>query len=158
MQYFNKVPTIPSFEDLKIGAIFLFDAFTSSKAQYEAMDDARDESSDRVKSLPIGSTWDTSAINTSNIFTPTEITNAEKQASCAALKRKNVAKKSHVSDPLDQLFFGDRVFADAVIFKCDAMFAWELAHSTSDGDVGQMWECIKVCHNLDLNYIIVLST
>jgi hypothetical protein len=43
-------------------------------------------------------------------------------------------------------------------FKRDAMFAWELVYSTSDGDVGRMWECIKVCHNLHLNYIIALST
>jgi hypothetical protein len=108
--------------------------------------------------LPLGSAWDTSAINTSNIFTPTEITNAEKQASRAALKKKNAAKKSRGSDPVDQPFFGDRVFAEAVIFKRDAMFARELAYSTSDGDVGRMWECIKVCHNLHLNYIIALST
>jgi len=122
------------------------------------MDDARDESSDWVKSLPLGSAWDTSATNISNIFTPMEITNAEKQASRAALKKKNAAKKSPGSDPVDQLFFGDRVFAEAVIFKRDAMFAWELAYSTSNGDVGQMWECIKVCHNLHLNYIIALNT
>jgi hypothetical protein len=35
--------TIPSFKELEIGTIFLFNAFTFSKAQYEAMDDAWDD-------------------------------------------------------------------------------------------------------------------
>jgi hypothetical protein len=73
-------------------------------------------------------------------------------------KKKNPTKKSAGSDPADQPFFGDRVFTEAVTFKRDTMFARELAYSTSDGDVGRIWECIKVCHNSHLNYIIVLNT
>jgi len=118
IQYLDKIPAIPSFEELEIGAKFLFDVFTSSKAQYEAMDDARDGSSDWAKSLPSGSAWDASAVKTSNIFTPTEIANAQKQASRVALKKKkkNPTKKSAGSDPADQPFFGDRVFTEAVTF------------------------------------------
>ena len=153
IQYLDKKATIPSFEELEIGAKFLFDAFTSSKAQYEAMDDARDNSIDWAKSLPFGSAWDASAVRTSNFFTPMEIANAQKQASHAVLKKKNLTKKSPGADPADQPFFGDRVFAEAVMFKRDAMFARELAYVTSEGDVGRMWECIKVCH-LCFDYIL----
>jgi hypothetical protein len=107
-----------------------------------------DDASDWAKSLPLGSAWDASAVRTSNILTSTEIANTQKQASRAALKKnkKNPTKKSPGSDPADQPFFGDRVFAEAVTFKRDAMFARELAYATSEGDVGRMWECIKVCH------------
>ena len=115
IQYLDKKATIPSFEELEIGAKFLFDAFTSSKVQYEAMDNARDNSSDWAKSLPLGSAWDALAVRTSNIFTPMEIANAQKQASRAALKKKkNPTKKSPGADPADQPFFGDCVFAEAV--------------------------------------------
>jgi hypothetical protein len=46
IQYLDK-PTIPSFEELEIGAKFIFDAFTSSKAQYKAMDDRTPENPPR---------------------------------------------------------------------------------------------------------------
>lgn len=39
---------------------------------------------------------------------------------------------------------GDQVLARSVAFIRDAMLAREMAHATSDGDVGHIWEIIKV--------------
>jgi hypothetical protein len=144
LEYFENVSPLPSFEELEEGSKVLFDLYTSSSAHYEAIDDVRDGSSTWVQTVPLGSAWDAAAITTSNMFTTTEISHAQKQAARAAKKKNGKKKKTALSKPVDRPFHGDRVFAEAATFKQDAMYARELSYAASDGDVGRMWECIKV--------------
>jgi glyoxylate carboligase len=144
LDYFKNVSQLPSFEELEESSKVLFDLYTSSSAHYEAIDDVRDGSSEWVQTVPLGSVWDAAAIKTSNTFTTTEIAHAQKQAARAAKKKNNKKKKNTLSQPADRPFNGDRVFAEAATFKQDAMYARELGYAASDGDVGRMWECIKV--------------
>src|ERR1700683_3295606 len=97
-----------------------------------------------METVPLGSAWDAAAIKTSNMSSTTEISHAQKQAARAAKKKNGKSKKKTSSKPADQPFHGDRVFAEAETFKQDAMYARELGYVASDGDVGRMWECIKV--------------
>jgi hypothetical protein len=93
---------IPSFEELEHIAKVLFDSYTSSTAQYESLEDVRDNSSNWATNIPLGSLWDPAAVTTSNIFTPAEMLNAQKQAARVALKKKKQnakqAKKTKSSD------------------------------------------------------------
>ena len=144
MEYFANVSSLPSFEELEEGSKVLFDLYTSSSAHYEAIDDVRDGSSMWVQTVPLGSAWDAAAIKTSNMFTTMEISHAQKQAARAAKKKNGKNKSKTSSKSADWAFHGDRVFAEAATFKQDAMYARELGYAASDGDVGRMWECIKV--------------
>lgn len=71
---------------MEIAAKILFDAYTSLTAQYEAADDARDGMSDLASMVPLGTQWDNGAANTSNVFSLTEMANANKQAAKHASK------------------------------------------------------------------------
>ena len=61
-----------------------------------------------------------------------------------AKKKNGKKKKKTLSKRVDWPFRGDQVFTEAATFKQDAMYARELGYAASDGDVGRMWECIKV--------------
>jgi hypothetical protein len=75
--------------------------------------------------------------------------NAQKRAERVASKekkRKNAkqAKKTKSSDIPDPPFHGDRTFSEAATFKRDAMIAREVASAAAEGDVGRVWEALKV--------------
>ena len=61
-------------------------------------------------------------------------------------KRKNAkqTKKTKLSDIPDPPFHGDRTFSETATFKRDAMIAWEVASTAAEGDVGRVWEALKV--------------
>ena len=80
LEYFENVSPLPSFEELEEGSKVLFDPYTSSSAHYEVIDDVQDGSSTWVQTVLLGSVWDAAVIKTSNMFTTTEISHAQKQA------------------------------------------------------------------------------
>ena len=140
--------SLPSFEDLEMAAIILYNAYTSPAARYEAADDARDGMSDWAKTVPLGTQWDDDKVKTSNIFSLMEMAIANKQAARIAsrkAKRNNTKQpKKKASDLPNLPFHGDRTFAEAATFKCDAMISREVAYAAAEGDVGRMWEGLKV--------------
>jgi hypothetical protein len=148
VNYFADLSSLPSFEDLETAATILFDAYTSPAAQYEAADDARDGMSEWAKTVPRGTQWDGNEEKASNIFSLSEIANANKQAArliSKKAKRKNAKQsKAKSSDSPDLPFHGDRSFAEASTFKRDAMISREVAYAAAEGDVGRMWEGLKV--------------
>jgi hypothetical protein len=78
-----------------------------------------------------------------------EILNAQKQVARVASRKKKrqnakQAKKTKPSDIPDQRFHGDRMLSEAATFKCDAMIAQEAASAAAEGDVGRVWEALKV--------------
>jgi len=72
--------------------------------------------------------------------------NANKQAAkLASKKAKRKAKPfKKSSDSLDPPFYGDRSFAEAATFKRDAMISREVVYAAAEGDVGRVWEGLKV--------------
>ena len=55
--------------------------------------------------------------------------------------RQSKKKSSDIHHPP---FYGDRTFSEAVTFKRDAMVAREIAFAAAEGDVGRVWEALKV--------------
>jgi hypothetical protein len=56
---------LPSFEDLEMAAIILYDAYTSPTTRYEATNDACNGMSDWAKTVPLGTQWDDDKAKTS---------------------------------------------------------------------------------------------
>jgi hypothetical protein len=108
---------------LETAAKILFNAYTSSTTQYEAADDAQDSMSDWANMVPLSNPWDNKSVNTFNIFSLTEMANANKQAAkLASKKAKRKAKPfKKLSDSLNAPFYSDRSFAEAATSKHDAM-------------------------------------
>ena len=79
--------SLPSFEDLEMAAIIPYDAYTSPTAQYEATNDACNGMSDWAKTVPLGTQWDGDKAKTSNIFSLTEVANANKQVAQITSKK-----------------------------------------------------------------------
>ncbi|KAF8223238.1 hypothetical protein L208DRAFT_1381520 [Tricholoma matsutake] len=101
--------------------------------------------SEWAKNIPLGTQWDGNKEKRSNIFSPTEIVNVNKQAISKKANQKNAKQsKAKSSDSPDPLFYGNHSFAEASTFKHDAMISREVAYAAAEGDVGQMWEGLKI--------------
>ncbi|KAF8152779.1 hypothetical protein K438DRAFT_1477476, partial [Mycena galopus ATCC 62051] len=135
---------LPSFEELEIGAKHLYDTYVLTIAQMEAANDARDGSSAWAKNTSAGTPW---------VPLPNDTTSA------SAPKRKRKSKKSTPTtapaakvkpSPPPPPFFGDQVISDEAAFMRDASISREVAAAVAVGDVGRMWEGMKV---MLLNFI-----
>lgn len=99
---------------METAAKILFDTYTSPNAQYEAVDDAQDGQSEWAKMVPLGTQWDNNVKEASNIFSLTEMENANKQAALkkAKQKHKQPKKSSDLSNPP---FYDDKSFTEVAI-------------------------------------------
>ncbi|KII83514.1 hypothetical protein PLICRDRAFT_119348 [Plicaturopsis crispa FD-325 SS-3] len=116
------VKDLPNFEDLESIALRLYRAYMSSRAQYRAMyeADGGDEQSQWSKTVPRGSSWNGEPSETSSAGRP--------------------KPQPGNSEP----FTGDRVLARSIAFMRDTMISREAAFATAEGDVGRLYETIKV--------------
>ncbi|KII83902.1 hypothetical protein PLICRDRAFT_58707, partial [Plicaturopsis crispa FD-325 SS-3] len=107
---------LPPFEDLEGAALKLYRAYTSSRAQYRAMSPDAGGSN----------RWSSS-----------------KKAK--SMTKKNASSKTKASAPTtDEPFTGDRVLARSIAFMRDTMISREAAFATAEGDVGRLYEMVKV--------------
>jgi hypothetical protein len=98
--------------------------------------------SDWANTVPLGTQWDNNSVDTTNIFSLTEMANANRHTAKHATKKRKQSKKS--SDSAELPFYGDRSFSEAATFKRDAMISREVAYAAAEGDVGRIWEGLKV--------------
>ncbi|KIM36098.1 hypothetical protein M413DRAFT_428012 [Hebeloma cylindrosporum] len=105
--------SLPSFEDLEAAAQKLYRAYTSLRAQEQAMCGSKRVS----KTVPRGKAW------------PTQIDVALVQGKEGAMARP---------------FLGDQFLARSIGFIRETMMAREMSLATAEGDVGRIWEIIKV--------------
>ncbi|KAJ7732867.1 hypothetical protein B0H16DRAFT_1205987, partial [Mycena metata] len=127
---------MPSFEELEAAGKYLYDTYTSTIAQKEAIYDARDGKSEWAKHVSLGSPWVPLPFDATSASAPKE-------------KRKSKAATSQVPStvplpPPILPFFGDQVIADEAAFMRDASISREVSAAVAVGDVGRMWEGMKV--------------
>ncbi|KAJ7786934.1 hypothetical protein B0H13DRAFT_1936760, partial [Mycena leptocephala] len=111
---------LPSFEELEIGAKCLYYHYISTIAQKEAADDAHNGRSGWANKVALGSAW---------VPLPHDATSA----SAPKRKRKRKSKKANAE-----------VISDEAGFMRDASISREVASAVAVGDVGRMWEGMKV--------------
>lgn len=137
----NKLPPI---EELEAAALKLYRAYSSVRATERAMYDVSDPlgptqvpKSAWEQTVPIGSPW----------VPPSTENSADPSASSGkAAKGGKKKKRKHVDDLEDEPFKGDRALAQSIAFMRDAVVAREFVYAMAEGDVGRMYEALKVCH------------
>jgi hypothetical protein len=134
----GRLNKLPSFEDLEIAAKALFETYMGSAARYQAGMDARDEATEWAARAPLGTPWNP---------IPTPSTQPTKKKARKTTSTKIPPKKSAKSKavPLQPpSFFGDQALFDTGTFMYDAMISREVAAAAAQGDVGRVWEGMKV--------------
>jgi len=71
-------------------------------------------------------------------------------------KEKRGVSKATLDNESSPIFLGDQTLAQSCQFLYDATVSRELVYATADGDVGRVWEIIKVSL-VYLGYLKVLS-
>ncbi|KAH9931747.1 hypothetical protein B0H21DRAFT_813891 [Amylocystis lapponica] len=120
---------LPSLEVLEDGARQLYRAYSSFRAAERALcadtlTTGSPSSWEHV--VPLGSAW-----------TPTPVTASAPSATLSAQNTDTGEKKPEV-------FKGDRVLAQSITFMRDASVSREFAYSVAEGDVGRVYEAMKV--------------
>lgn len=134
----GRLNKLPSFEDLEIAAKALFETYVGSAARYQAGMDARDEATEWAARAPLGTPWNP---------IPTPSTQPTKKKARKTTSTKIPPKKSAKSKavpPQPPSFFGDQALFDTGTFMYDAMISREVAAAAAQGDVGRVWEGMKV--------------
>ena len=99
--------------------------------------------------VAVGDPWNSPKTDTSSLNIPTSEslsesapsqTSRSSQQSKPKGRKKKIDQKAH-----DNLTFnGDQVLAQSSRFMFDAMISREVIYATADGDVGRVWEVLKV--------------
>ncbi|KII90822.1 hypothetical protein PLICRDRAFT_123648 [Plicaturopsis crispa FD-325 SS-3] len=140
--HLGKSDMLPNFEDLENTARKLFRAYTSSRAQYRAMFDTSNESI-WSETVPSGTPWTDEDVQTSSAGLDLGDRKGKRKGKKAASCGRG-AKGKEEGNGADEPFKGDRVLARSIAFMRDAMISREAAYATAEGDVGRVYEAMKV--------------
>lgn len=104
----------------------LFSAYSTSAAYHQCASDARSGQSPWSIAIPEGDKW---------ISTPTEPLSLPPQPP------RPSHKKNKRPEPSKD---GDITLSESIVFMRDAMIAREAVYAVAEGDVGRLWEALKV--------------
>jgi hypothetical protein len=139
----ERLQTLPTFEELEVAAKQLFETYVAPRARHEVRIDARDEATADIPRAPLGSPWQSPA-------PPTTALKKGKEKAVKALKvgasttTKKKTQKKKVAEVPKPPFVGDQVAFDDGTFMYDAMISREVAAAVAQGDIGRVWEGLKV--------------
>ena len=111
---------LPSFDKLLEDALVVYQRYASLNAYERALSKCSASTPDPIMAIPTGKAWVPPKDSTSNEAHP-------------KLLRK------------EEGFDGDRTLANSILFLHEYSTWVELAHVTPEGDIGHIWEIIKVC-------------
>ncbi|KAG6824880.1 hypothetical protein H0H92_005538 [Tricholoma furcatifolium] len=119
----NRLPSIP---ELESRALKLFRTFSTTRAHYQALHDTLG-TSDWAQNVPPGTPWVPALQEKTSLYGP----------------RPLPSRKENKKEPSTP-FQGDRVLANSIAFMRDAIISREMSYATAAGDVGRVYECMKV--------------
>jgi hypothetical protein len=140
----GRLNKLPSFEDLEKAAKKLFDTYVASGARYQAGVDARDEATKWTARAPLGTPWVPMSTSSSKPSKPKNKSKKPTSTKIPQKKPKAAPKAAPKAVPELPPFFGDQALFDSGSFMYDAMVFREGAAATAQGDVGRVWETMKV--------------
>ena len=128
-QYFADIEaagTLPTFAELESAAQALHQAYSNTRALHRAMRDV-EMPSKWSHTVPQGTPWQSAcAPSTSSTETSSEASNGNGET----------------------VFKGDLMLARSIAFMRDALISREAAYAVAEGDVGRLYEMIKVSYIL----------
>ena len=129
---------LPEFEDLEVLARKLYRAYSTTRGIYHALHgtETKNEWSDFV---PLGTPWNPS-INQSSTRTAAAPTQSKSTKKNRSKKKKNSSGEPSTTEP----FKGDRTLAKSIALRRDLLWQREMAYATAEGDVGRLYEIMKV--------------
>jgi hypothetical protein len=135
-QYFEDLAlsgNLPEIEALEVSARKLHRAYSSSRGIYRALYDV-DGTSEWAQIVPCGSPW-----------TPPTVIESSLELSVNSPKKRNEKRSGKEKDnDFGRHPLGDRVLAHTVTFMRDAMMSREMSYAIAEGDVGRVYEVMKV--------------
>ncbi|KAJ7058623.1 hypothetical protein C8F01DRAFT_1371370 [Mycena amicta] len=121
---------VPSMAKLEQDALYLHGSFSTTHAYYQAARDAS-SSSAWTSSVPEGTSWPVPPINATTGAT--------------SRKPKNLKGKGKQPDPTwPSPYQGDYVLVSSIVLLRDGILVRECEYSMAEGDVGRMWEVMKM--------------
>ncbi|KAK6969274.1 hypothetical protein R3P38DRAFT_3337119 [Favolaschia claudopus] len=134
----KSLKTLPTFDELELGAERLFDTYVGSAGRYQAGMDALESNSAWAPHAPLGTQW-------TSVPDPPPQPPKAKRKSKKILVPKIFKKPSKPKPPPPPPppFFGDQALFDSGTFMYDATVFREAVAATAQGDVGRVWEALK---------------
>jgi hypothetical protein len=109
----------------------------STRAHHRALHDTSGIS-EWSKSVPLGSQWVPPSPDPTSLSAPRK----------TQAKPRPAKKTTKDSDNEKPPFKGDRVLANSIALMRDAMISHEMSYAIAEGDVGRVYEVMKVTVNL----------
>ncbi|KAJ3776373.1 hypothetical protein FB446DRAFT_636082, partial [Lentinula raphanica] len=149
----KKEEKLPTFEDLKSMARKLFNNYSSTRAHHNALHKAgaSAETSSWSSSVPVGTPWlgvvnDPSMEDIGLSINKTTARSARQEPTYKTKPQKRSTQKEKEAEEVQNKLreTGDRVLANSIAFMRDAVLSRECANAVASGDVGRVWEVMKV--------------
>lgn len=148
LQYFETAEankSVPLFDNLWENAQLLFKRYGHLYAFEDAI---RGQFSDDESQIPHGDIWVASSDTSSAQFHPSGNDNNKRKGRPKKGKKKVVEDLDSDDEP--QPFNGDQTLAQSCRFLYDATVSREVIYATADGDIGRVWEVLKVSNWIHL--------
>ncbi|KAI0351471.1 hypothetical protein OH77DRAFT_1416044 [Trametes cingulata] len=140
---------IPSFEDLEAQAKTLYRAYCTQHAAERALDPVANLPRDSEHSttlawkatVPLGSPW----TRVPGASAPPQETQSDASLAIASTTTDSSRQRTEGSaDSQEEPFVGDRSLANSISFMCDALILEEFNYAVAEGDVGRVYEAMKM--------------
>ncbi|KAJ3833532.1 hypothetical protein F5878DRAFT_632614 [Lentinula raphanica] len=155
LQYFRDLNTtneLPAIEVLESMAKNLFRIYSTTQAYYHALHNAGSSKETLwTKSVPVGTPWIGIADDPSMEDLGLSNTKAKQRAATQkapksdAKQKKPTRKEKEANEEKEKIRrTGDQVLANSIAFMRDTVLSRECANAVASGDVGRVWEVLKV--------------
>jgi len=131
----NKIPDVTELEAL---AFKLYQNYSTTRAIYRALNTTAGQMNEWSMFIPRGSPWNPPPIDKTSAGNTGSTKFTRKQS--AQSKRVN----NNPSTNTASLFKGDRTLAKSITVMRDFIWQRELAYAVAEGDVGRVYEILKV--------------
>lgn len=148
-KYFETLQDIPLIEDLEKMAKTLYRTYSTTRGLHHALNDADlpHENSNWTRNVPVGTPWTgpTDDLDIGLSFSKTILRSVARKQREPRKKKKQTKVEREAERERDAMRkHGDHVLSNSIAFMCDTLLSRECAAAVTSGDVGRVWEVLKV--------------
>lgn len=144
---------LPTFEWFREKGEQIVDRYLTPEAYEQALSKSFNDSAPDNLKFPVGEPYSSSTLSHSQPSAtddPTtencdaDVEDADAEEDEPATQPKSAKEKKPTSHIEEKGFTGDRVLANSILFKMEYSWWIEAAYAIPDGDIGRVWEIMKV--------------